>query len=454
MSVHIKGNSTVDDRSRKGIPDRANFNISNAQIPRESLPHRSRNEKVEIKNDDVDLPEERPSLVQLPPIGGNSKVDSSSLNKSSVVPVEFDESDEIALKHHISRKLESFTKETLQSVHRSLQQLDHRNIGVHSPNEIEYQFKRYHVPLSSDLLGKLLAKYVSSRFPNLVDFNRLMGYLMQIKKLPLLDVTLPNKQSVDSRLKNSHSLRNSNKRSYLSQEELPVLEELKRQLRNIPIDVATLSRYANEIDRGVQGVLSKAQVRSLLSKCGVNLTDNLLNSLLHYCDHNGYRLYNIDKLMEFFDRAVQEERSLKFNNRHPRRRSRVPSPEPPSPMPQLQRTFSAPIALPQPPKPPLPMEKLEFDDIEPQFDREEWLKRFNFMVRAIYNCHQDHPGYLTADEVEHIAKTYNLVYNLDIPNSVIDQCITQSFNNTVYMIDIRHFVQVLQSLCLQLAKFK
>lgn len=58
-------------------------------------------------------------------------------------------------------------------------------------------------------------------------------------------------------------------------------------------------------------------------------------------------------------------------------------------------------------------------------------------------------GFLPTEEVQHIAETYNTVYNLQIPQMLIGLSITRAYSHRHLEVDVNEFINHLQRTSMQ-----
>ena len=56
------------------------------------------------------------------------------------------------------------------------------------------------------------------------------------------------------------------------------------------------------------------------------------------------------------------------------------------------------------------------------------------------------PGYMPADEVQHISSTYNLVYNLQIAEQTLFTALNKATDMNYGEVDLEYFIATLQDL--------
>ncbi|XP_042239346.1 uncharacterized protein LOC121877608 isoform X2 [Homarus americanus] len=392
------------------------------------------------------------------------------------------ELDDISLKNEVIRKVKELPERGLQGLLINLRAQDRDRDGILSTDTVKGTLNKFQLHLTDNGLKNICKKFgeAGDRVP-MVRYEEMMTYLtksrMEALKPPppminqrSVGVTGGKQQPPQPRKVN---LRNTV--LFSDRDEGKLMADMERQLKDKPVNMADLRRTMYDLDRDRNDFLSGQQVQIALSKCGFHLTPDVKARLLLATDRTGAGLYKIETIMNYLTRVIPESHNTivmgnNHNPRHPRvgqlpafqNQPTLNTPWDNNPQQRLQtQTEFLPDEgfiedgegireeqLPLQPEPqamalsPVP----PMEDPEPAFDIQKWTNDYQYLAQAVYSADEDQSGFMPADEVQHVAATYNLVYNLQISESTFQSALSSSIDPNYGEVNLEYFIALLQDL--------
>ncbi|KAG7159341.1 hypothetical protein Hamer_G021084 [Homarus americanus] len=348
------------------------------------------------------------------------------------------ELDDISLKNEVIRKVKELPERGLQGLLINLRAQDRDRDGILSTDTVKGTLNKFQLHLTDNGLKNICKKFgeAGDRVP-MVRYEEMMTYLtksrMEALKPPppminqrSVGVTGGKQQPPQPRKVN---LRNTV--LFSDRDEGKLMADMERQLKDKPVNMADLRRTMYDLDRDRNDFLSGQQVQIALSKCGFHLTPDVKARLLLATDRTGAGLYKIETIMNYLTRRLQTQTEFLpdegfIEDGEGIREEQLP----------LQPEPQAMALSPVPP----------MEDPEPAFDIQKWTNDYQYLAQAVYSADEDQSGFMPADEVQHVAATYNLVYNLQISESTFQSALSSSIDPNYGEVNLEYFIALLQDL--------
>ncbi|CAG0886201.1 unnamed protein product, partial [Darwinula stevensoni] len=346
---------------------------------------------------------------------------------------------------HAEEAVPHLNDRRLQGMLVSMRTADRDRDGVLHPKELQEILNKYHVTVTPGQMLTLKEKFTDRRYPGMVKYESFVQFLLLSKNM----ASLPK----DSRLKAAQEV------GMASREETKLIAELGRFLpTGKQLDLDKFRRILYEMDRNRNEILSKPQVEYVLERQTWGLPGEVQDQLLR-CSEKSPNTVSIPRLMDLLERARPKDsysstQSVALGENYKPR----PVREPQAPPHQERDGYREMIVIEEEQEPVeegqmYAQEEEEYEEpvMLPKFDRNRWMNDFQSMANALLTASED--GYMTHDEIRHFSSTFNLVYNLEIPEELMELSLSQSLildpHTHQQVIHIQTFNYNLQQACIE-----